>query len=499
MPSSLASSTSETARLTSAMSSRVTPCVAVDDDPDDAAPAGRGDDQLLQVVAGAVDDGLDPAGQPCGGGVGLVGAAGAGHCFLLQARAAARCGAHAPSAPAPSGLRRWSGPGRGEVVRLPPGRRRRDRAPEADRDPAWDARGARGGRGRAGRRGDAPGRHVRPRAVRAARMVAMSSTPALRPPGLLPAHPARGLRGRAGAAGRRLLLAAGRRAGEGDQRAGRRARRAGRGAGDAGGRVRRGGRRRPRAGRGGGRAGRARPSEQLDRLRAAAPGRRRSSASVVGRAAPRGPDAAGLAARPGGRRRRPRTPRPAWTSRAPGRRCSDRSPRVCAARTEDWRDRRWLTTRRRRRPRRGHGERGPGRGPGRRARRGLGLRRRRAPPSATTPGRRRRTPRRPTATSATRSARCSPSRKADVVDAEGALRAAVPGAVRGRRRRARRVVLEDGVAAAWVRVLDQAAERSTRELAVGALERRRGPGRGLARRRRADAGHHAPFPGLPEQ
>ena len=29
------------------------------------------------------------------------------------------------------------------------------------------------------------------------------------------------------------------------------------------------------------------------------------------------------------------------------------------------------------------------------------------------------------------------------------------------------VVLEDGVAAAWVRVLDQAAERSTRELAVG--------------------------------
>ena len=30
-------------------------------------------------------------------------------------------------------------------------------------------------------------------------------------------------------------------------------------------------------------------------------------------------------------------------------------------------------------------------------------------------------------------------------------------------------VLEDGVAAAWVRVLDQAVERSTRELAVGAL------------------------------
>ena len=31
------------------------------------------------------------------------------------------------------------------------------------------------------------------------------------------------------------------------------------------------------------------------------------------------------------------------------------------------------------------------------------------------------------------------------------------------------VVLEDGAAAAWVRVLDQAGERSTRELAVGAL------------------------------
>lgn len=31
------------------------------------------------------------------------------------------------------------------------------------------------------------------------------------------------------------------------------------------------------------------------------------------------------------------------------------------------------------------------------------------------------------------------------------------------------VVLEDGVAAAWVRVLDQAAERSTRELALDAL------------------------------
>ena len=31
------------------------------------------------------------------------------------------------------------------------------------------------------------------------------------------------------------------------------------------------------------------------------------------------------------------------------------------------------------------------------------------------------------------------------------------------------VVLENGTAAAWVRVLDQAPERSTRELAVGVL------------------------------
>jgi hypothetical protein len=31
------------------------------------------------------------------------------------------------------------------------------------------------------------------------------------------------------------------------------------------------------------------------------------------------------------------------------------------------------------------------------------------------------------------------------------------------------VVLEDGVAAAWVRVLDQAVDRAVREFAVGAL------------------------------
>ena len=60
------------------------------------------------------------------------------------------------------------------------------------------------------------------------------------------------------------------------------------------------------------------------------------------------------------------------------------------------------------------------------------------------------------------------TRKADVVDAQGAYALPFPvlsdvdAAALG-------AVLEDGVAAAWVRVLDQAAERSTRELAVGVL------------------------------
>src|SRR6478735_5645375 len=60
------------------------------------------------------------------------------------------------------------------------------------------------------------------------------------------------------------------------------------------------------------------------------------------------------------------------------------------------------------------------------------------------------------------------SRKAEVVDAHGAyalpfpVLSAVDAAALG-------VVLEEGVAKAWVRVLDQAATRSTRELAVGAL------------------------------
>lgn len=59
-------------------------------------------------------------------------------------------------------------------------------------------------------------------------------------------------------------------------------------------------------------------------------------------------------------------------------------------------------------------------------------------------------------------------RQADVVDAEGAYSLPFP-VLSEVDAAALAVVLEDGVAAAWVRVLDQAAERSTRELAVGVL------------------------------
>ena len=59
-------------------------------------------------------------------------------------------------------------------------------------------------------------------------------------------------------------------------------------------------------------------------------------------------------------------------------------------------------------------------------------------------------------------------RGADVVDSKGGY--ALPFPVLSEvDAAALAVVLEDGTAAAWVRVLDQAAERSTRELAVGAL------------------------------
>ena len=59
------------------------------------------------------------------------------------------------------------------------------------------------------------------------------------------------------------------------------------------------------------------------------------------------------------------------------------------------------------------------------------------------------------------------------------------------------VVLEDGAAAAWVRVLDQAAQREVRELAVGWLtgaETRAVAWRGAA----GTAPATTAFPGLPE-
>ena len=59
-------------------------------------------------------------------------------------------------------------------------------------------------------------------------------------------------------------------------------------------------------------------------------------------------------------------------------------------------------------------------------------------------------------------------RKAEAVRAEGGY--ALPFPVLSEvDAAALAAVLEDGVAAVWVRVLDQAAERSTRELAVGVL------------------------------
>ena len=58
------------------------------------------------------------------------------------------------------------------------------------------------------------------------------------------------------------------------------------------------------------------------------------------------------------------------------------------------------------------------------------------------------------------------------------------------------VVLEDGVAAAWVRVLDQAAQREVRELAVGWLGA--AEARAVAWRAPPAAPVTSAFPGLPE-
>src|SRR3954451_14709427 len=88
------------------------------------------------------------------------------------------------------------------------------------------------------------------------------------------------------------------------------------------------------------------------------------------------------------------------------------------------------------------------------------------------------------------------SRKAEVVDAKGAYALPFP-VLSDVDAAALAVVLEDGVATAWVRVLDQSAERSTRDLAVGVLSATEVRAVGW----RAAAGKTPltpPFPGLPE-
>jgi hypothetical protein len=87
-------------------------------------------------------------------------------------------------------------------------------------------------------------------------------------------------------------------------------------------------------------------------------------------------------------------------------------------------------------------------------------------------------------------------RGADPVAAEGAYSLPFP-VLSGVDAAALAVVLEDGVAAAWVRVLDQAAQREVRELAVGWLTA--AETRAVAWRRAAgSAPVTTPFPGLPE-
>ena len=87
-------------------------------------------------------------------------------------------------------------------------------------------------------------------------------------------------------------------------------------------------------------------------------------------------------------------------------------------------------------------------------------------------------------------------RKADPAPPEGAYTLPFP-VLSAADAAALAVVLEDGVAGAWVRVLDQAAERSIRELAVSAL----GETEVRAVAWRVAAGKSpvtTAFPGLPE-
>lgn len=88
------------------------------------------------------------------------------------------------------------------------------------------------------------------------------------------------------------------------------------------------------------------------------------------------------------------------------------------------------------------------------------------------------------------------SRDAEIVDAEGGY--ALPFPVLSEVDAATlAVTIEDGVSAAWVRVLDQAVESSTREFAVGALSGAEVRAVGW----RASAGRTpvtSAFPGLPD-
>ena len=87
-------------------------------------------------------------------------------------------------------------------------------------------------------------------------------------------------------------------------------------------------------------------------------------------------------------------------------------------------------------------------------------------------------------------------RAADPVIAEGASDLPFP-VLSGVDAAALADVLDDGVAAAWVRVLDQAVQREVRELAVGwltAAETRAVAWRGAA----GTATATTAFPGLPE-
>ena len=211
MPSSLLSRTSETARLTSAMSSRVTP-----------ASRSTTTRTTLRRPAGVTTSSSRsyPARRPRARSSRPAArwrgpAAGdreSGHGFLLQTRAAAPDGAGTPSAPAPTGRRRWRIRDRGERPGYRPAGRAETTVRRRSPAPTWYGRGARDTRWAGRERGTRLTRRTRPRAVR---LRGWGRCLPSRPPpaGFLPAHPARRLRGRGGAAGRRMHVAPAGRAG----------------------------------------------------------------------------------------------------------------------------------------------------------------------------------------------------------------------------------------------------------------------------------------------